>query len=318
MKTGCALLTLLAAAGCSWSNVGPDDPNPPFGWSENSYAEDGVQDARDPRVFRVCFDRRGVLAPDPGAADAVAERLNRLGKPVVLLIHGCNNTYPEARRSYLLARMLLQDRDCAFLEVYWDGGAGDPIALWGHARESSKWAGLGLRGLLRRLRPDLDARVLTHSRGAAVIASARWNLPLREADEEAFRARQSREELPDARRYRLGLLVPAMPEEDFESCPRGLLESVLLGFNTHDPALTKGPFPSTWFGSTRAGCDPDVFPSSVAPAAREARLVDLSRSTVHDFKDYLLRRAFLETLLPALMEGVPYQVSSTPALSKSP
>lgn len=334
MKQLFAVLPAALAAACSYQGVGPGlrSGNPDFDVSESSYAEDGFQDRRDPLLFRVFLDAEGTLAPDPAdhvigdiryaaagrrlraclgedhdaeaTASAFACRIGAASKTLVVLIHGCNNTYPEARRSYVLARMLMGRRDAAVLEVYWDGGTGDPLALWGHARESSRRAGAGLRGLLRRLDPEMNVRVITHSVGSAVIRAALWG-----SDGAAP---------PPLARYRLGLLVPAMGEEEFDACPRRALEDVVIGVNEHDPALLKGPFPSTWFGSTRLGCEPSVFPSHVAPAARDALLVDLSHSGVHDFKDYLLRRAFLERFLPRLLAGDGYQDSSTPAVSNAP
>jgi hypothetical protein len=178
-----------------------------------------------------------------------------------------------------------------------------------------------MRPLLRALSPGLNVRVLTHSRGASVITSALWNLPLREGPdaERRFDARQRREPAPDARRYRLALLVPAMPEEDFETCPREGLDRVIVGVNPDDPVVGKGPLPSSMLGSTRLGESPEAFRSHVEPALkRRAFLVVLPHSPVHDFKEYLLRRGFEERMLPLLLEGDGYQDRSMPAVSKAP
>lgn len=347
---------LLLGAGCAFTSVGPGAAggNPDYPGSDHSFPEDGARDAADPDIHRIVFDQHGDPAPDPrrhvvddriyaeaghgmrayaraaGLAYDPAEirgeyarRLNERGGTLVILIHGINNTYDEARRSYELARMKLGRRagGLSFLEVYWDGRTGNPLALWSHARESSKWVGLGLRPLLRALSPGLRVRVLTHSRGASVITSALWNLPLREgADaDRRFEARQAAEPVPDARRYRLALLVPAMPEEDFETCPRDGLDRVIVGVNPDDPVVGKGPLPSSMMGSTRLGESPEAFRSSVAPALeRRAFLVILPYSPVHDFKEYLLRRGFEERMLPLLLEGDGYQERSMPAVSRAP
>jgi hypothetical protein len=100
----------------------------------------------------------------------------RDGATLSVLIHGFNHSYPEAHRAFKGTRQQVSirypGRKFAFLEVYWDGYYGDPFAIWPLAQCSSKWAGLGLRNLLRRLDPGIPLRVITHSRGAAVICSA--------------------------------------------------------------------------------------------------------------------------------------------------
>lgn len=350
-KVGLAGLVLAAAAaatGCASQHVHftREGGNPPFETAEYTYPGDGFQDAN---VFRLCFDEEGSPYPDPrvlpvdegrlgacgsrlrayfsGSGDYDPERLagdfaRRINafcsapapRTLVVLIHGINNSYPEARRTYELARMRVSERiparRVAFLEVYWDARHGDPFAVWGFARPASKWVGLGLRRVLRHLDPEVPLRVLAHSRGASVICSALWNVPFLEdeASNELFRRRQAELPAPRHPQVRVGLLVPAMPEGDFDSYfssgpgKANPLEGLVVGVNEDDPAVGKGPLPSDWFGSTRLGCDLEVFRSQVAPRFNRGRLVahlvDLSASEVHDFKDYLLRKAFTETFLP--------------------
>ncbi len=312
------LATAAASVGCSYHRVGygPDDANPGFSTTEHHLGEDGFTNPREPGVHRGFFTADGLQIP----VEDAARELNAGAKSLVVLIHGCNNTYAEARRSYELARMLMPRKDVAVLEVYWDGGAGDPVGLWAHAREQSKRAGLGLRRLLRRLDPETQVRVITHSRGASVIASALWDLPLREGPEaEArFRAAQGVQAPPDPSRYRLALIVPAMGEADLESCPRGGLDRLIVGVNEDDPAVGKGVLPASWFGSTRLGAEREPFYTHAVPAARRASLVDFGGSGVHDFKDYLLRRPTREHVFPRLFEGDGYQDTSTPALTTAP
>ncbi len=348
MKALTLAMPMVLAIGCSFANVGPAQP----AGSDWIYAADCHA---DPEVTRIVLDQDGDPAPDAceyvvdgplfdASGGRLAEYFRRLGLPydpsdvaagfarrinagpsgtLVVLIHGINNTYDEARRSYKLARMQMRQltgrSDLRFLEVYWDGRTGDPLALWASARETSKWAGLGLRPLFRALDPGIAVRVVTHSRGAAVISSALWDLPLREGEEAEtrFAAAQKREPAPDARRYRVAMLVPAMPGEDFDSCPRGGLERVIVGVNPDDPVVGKGMLPATWFGSTDLGSDPEVFGKRVEPVlGRRASLVSLANSPVHDFKEYLLRRPFEEEMVPRLFEG--YQERSTPAVTIAP
>ena len=116
---------LPAAAGCTAYSVRYDRSggNPPFGRGDHDYPSDGAQ-AGD--VFRICFDRHGELYEDPAdPASDLPARANaqcRGGRPLLVLIHGCNNTYPEARRSYYLAQLVVRDQlpvlRPVFLEVY--------------------------------------------------------------------------------------------------------------------------------------------------------------------------------------------------------
>lgn len=333
------------AAGCA-THVGPGPlgGNPGLDVSEYSYAEDGFQDPHRPRTFRVFLDRQGRPAPDPRehAVDdeayaacghdlaryfertshpyeparitwGFAYRISRAcdsGRPLVVLIHGINNPYPDARRSYDLARLAIRDRfprlDPVILEVYWDGLAGDPIAAWQRAQTTSIRAGLGLRPLLNGLAPDIPLRFLTHSRGSTVAASALWNLPVSGPTEEErdIRRRQREFGLPSHANVRAAFLVPAMGGSDFRTYASGdgsPLDRLIVGVNEHDPALGKGILPADWFGDTSMGCSPEVFYESVRPVFGDrALLSDLSGTFVHGFKDALLRRRTGDQILPQL------------------
>lgn len=313
------LLMALAGSGCTAVSVGfdRDRGNPPFARAEHDYPRDGAQQGD---VFRACFDGRGALTPDPADPDGdalrtIPERINRRcrdGRPLVVLVHGCNNTYPEARRSYHLARLVLREQlptvRPVFLEIYWDALSGDPLAVWETARQNSLWVGLGLRRLLSGLDPDLSVRVIAHSRGTALVCSALWNLPLRErrADDRRYAAAAGNVPVRVPADLQIALLAPAMGPEDLAAGGAARsVRRVLVGINEDDPAVGKGFLPATWFGDTSLGCTPEVFRDIVAPAfGARARAVDFSTSVVHDFKDYLLRRAFLEEVLPDLF-GAP-------------
>lgn len=312
------LATAAASVGCSYQLVGwtPGTANPPFAAAEEDLVRDGLVNAKEPGVVRTFLTADGPHVPAEKVVEAIRAARART---LVILIHGCNNTYGEARRSYELARMLLPVKDVVVLEVYWDGGAGDPVALWAHARATSKWAGLGLRRVLNRLDPATEVRVLTHSRGAAVIASALWDLPLREGakEDERFRAAQAVEAPPDLLRTRLAMIVPAMGEEDLEGCPRDGLDGLIVGVNEDDPAVGKGPLPASWFGSTRLGAERAPFYTHAGPAARRASLVDLGGSQAHDFKDYLLRRPLREEVFPRLFAGDGVAAVASPDLTRA-
>lgn len=339
------LSVLSAVAACSVQHVRftREGGNPPFATAEHSYPEDGFQDRHDPHLLRIAFDSHGELYPDPSDVpidDALLARNNhsirayfdsvgRAYEPaaiargfarrieaacgpkrtLVLLIHGINSSYPETRRSYQLARLRIGElpggREAVFLEIYWDALHGDPLACWGPARETSKWVGLGLRGILRELPESIPIRALTHSRGAAVISAAFWNVSLgedRESDAR-YRARQRIEPPPVPRELGLGLLVPAIGEGDLLGT-RGL-QRLVVGLNEDDPAVGKGFLPAAWFGDTRLGCSRESFNDMAVRLGEAACMVDFSASEVHDFKDYLLRRAFTEFFLPLFLGSGP-------------
>jgi hypothetical protein len=326
-KAGAAIgmmVMALSSIGCAYSHLRftREGGNPPFSAGESSYPEDGFE--RD-GIVRICFDRDGNLYPDPAAVaiddaklescrhslreyfgagfdfDAVAAelggRLNKLaaGKMVMLLVHGINSSYPESRRSYHATRLAIRDRypelEAVFVEVYWDGMRGDPLALWAQARETSKWAGLSLRPLLGALDRRVAVRAVTHSRGAAVVCSAFWDLPLRGSEESdrAFAERQGKVAAPELDDVCLGLVAPAIGEEEFE---RAGGVRLVVGVNEDDPALGKGPLPASWFGSTRLGCSLEACGS-----IEGAEAVDLSGAEAHEFKDYVLRKKFLGEFL---------------------
>lgn len=259
--------------------------------------------------LRNYFSANGMEYSAEGTCREIAREVNRqcaAGKTLVILIHGINNKYSEARGTYAVARAMVQETcpsSYVFLEVYWDGLTGNPIGAWGRARQNSKWAGLGLRAILNDLDPSIPTRVLTHSRGAAVISSALWNLPLGENPEadRRFQDRQQALPVPSRPAMRVGLLVPAMDPADFDSCTAAF-DRLVLGINEDDPAVGKGLVPASWNSSTLLGCDLGSFEISVRPRFEEGRAfaVDFSGSEEHDFKHYLVRKPSVERFLPLL------------------
>ena len=324
----CAILMaalVACAAGCALPvgyERGGNGPLPP---GDHVPEEDGAWDEAD-RVCRICFRLDGSLCFDPegrrrsGPTAAVAGDFSRLlngecrrrGATLVVLIHGIDNTYPEARRSFELARMRVEQlypgRLFVFLEVYWDGLCGHPLAVWGEARPGSKWVGLGLRPLLAGIDHSLPVRILCHSRGASVACAALWNVPFLEGPEfdRVYAERQRDIPAPAHPDVRLAMIAAAMGEEEFQSYGATPLDRVIVGINEDDPVLNKGFVGPGFAGSTRLGCRRAAFDEGVAPVLnRERRVavaVDLCGSREHDFKDYLLRRAVKERLLPLLLE----------------
>jgi hypothetical protein len=247
-----------------------------------------------------------------------ADRLNAMcrgGRTLIVLIHGFNHTYPEAYRAYKGTRLQIQalypGRDFAYLEVYWDGFFGDPLAIWPQAQCSSKWAGLGLRSLLGRLDPTIPVRVLTHSRGAALICSALWNTPLRGTAEEdrRYRAAQDACPPPSIPTIRVGMLAPALRPADFEcyldrgNTPLVPHDRIILGINPDDAALKAGGLAA--IVGTSLGCSLELFDDVVEPILNRQRVVasrvDFSGSSFHAFLDYVLRDVFENEFLPKLL-----------------
>jgi hypothetical protein len=327
-------------------------PGPP----EESYRQDGLWNREASPVCRVLFDAAGNIFPDPSkleiedgqlaeaggsleryfsgnprysprtiAAEVTAEineECRKSGSTLVVLIHGIDNLYAEAHRTFELARMRLGElfprRPMVFLEVYWDAHVGSPLAAWGNARPDSKWVGLGLRPLLAGIHGTIPVRILTHSRGAAVASSALWNVPLREGlplDRE-YAERQGAIPVPSHPDVRLAMIAPAIGEDEFDTYGSTALDRVILGINEDDPALNKGFLGPRFGGSTRLGCRMSAFDEVVSPLLNRDRkvafAVNLSASRDHDFKDYLLRRPVRDHLLPLLLESRPAILTDLP------
>lgn len=251
---------------------------------------------------------------------ATARRVSALcgqDRTLIVLIHGFCSTVPETRRAYKATRLQIEhqypDRKFSYLEVYWDGMYGSPLAIWPEAQVNSKWAGLGLRNLLRRLDPSLPVRVITHSRGASVISSALWNVDLRSTVAADLRYREAQQKLrpPVLPALRVGMLAPAMRAIDFNTYDeRGdgafcFHDRIVLGINPDDRALQVGGL-SGIMGTT-LGCTPSDFDSVVAPRLNKghahAFALDFSGSVEHGFEDYVLRDVFEDEFLPKLLEG---------------
>ncbi len=336
-----------AAAGCTQMGVWPNrDHSNPAARKPGQFYTHAV--SLPERTVRVYIDRYGNTCPDPAVrpmeeadpatcgwclktwfserggydADLIAEDFSRKiaamcegDRTLIILIHGFNITYPEAYRAFKLARIQLErlypTRKFAFLEVYWDGMYGSPLSTWPQAQISSKWVGLGLRGLLRRLDPAIPVRVITHSRGASVICAALWNTPMRGTikEDQQYRAAQDAVPPPTLPGLRIGLLAPAMRPVDFECYfDRGAGEvyahdRIVLGINPDDEALNAGGLPAV--AGTTLGCSIACYDESIAPILNKGRArafaVDFSGSVVHAFQDYLLRDAFEGEFLPKLL-----------------
>jgi hypothetical protein len=346
----CAILTLAllpAAVGCAVSPVAPTLKSGNPGIEDSP--SDPVIDTEIEAAVPLILDVQGLPFPDPSQGlldsdrlaeakfrlaeyfkndpsydpnrifDETARRITQLcasGRTLVVLIHGFNMSILDTDVAYKCVRLELEHaypkRKFAYLNVYWNGYLGSPLAIWPQAMCSSKWAGLGLRNLLRRLDPSLPIKVITHSRGASVICAALWDVDLRNTVDADAKYRQAQKQLPPPYlpRLRMGLIAPAMLAMDFDTYfNRGegqsyIHDRVILGINKNDYALLAGGL--SIISGTTLGCSPDLFESIVSPrlnrGAAHAFMVDFSGSVNHDFRDYVLRRAFERSFLPKLLD----------------
>lgn len=199
---------------------------------------------------------------------------------LVVLVHGFNNTGPQARVSFDSVRNAVRQHgvpgnDPRFLEVYWDGltttrWPQNILGVWGGAQHNGFNAGLALRRVLSGVSHDTPVRILTHSHGAAVAAAALWNVQSK-LDPAVMGTPWHcayLQKLADATRYRtpthpdlrLGMIVPAIPGNvlaDYaERTPKegfNHYERVIIGQNADDAIITKFFIPSAWLGSTTLG-----------------------------------------------------------------
>jgi len=268
--------------------------------------------------YRLAEYFKGDASYDPDRIfDDMADRLKEMcgsDRTLVILIHGFNATLPESRRAYKVTRLQIEhqypQRKFAYLEIYWDGLYGSPVAIWSTAQCSSKWAGLGLRRLLCRLPDSLPVRILTHSRGASVACAALWNDELGSTPAEDLRYRVAQRRFVPAPlpSLRVGLLAPAMRSGAFDRYgERGegvfsYHDRFVIGFNPDDAALNCGGL-SQLMGS-EFGCSPALMDSVVGPLLNRGRAhafaVDFAGSVEHGFEDYVLRDIFEDEFLPRL------------------
>ena len=131
-----------------------------------------------------------------------------------------------------------------------------------------------------------------------VTASALANIPASPLldDTPPFLELQRRIPLPDHLDHRVAMIAPAIGADPVRPLK---VTRLILGVNEDDPVLSKMWLPSWAFGSTELGCNLDL----ARDVAGEEGVVDLEASTVHDFKDYLLRREMLRTILPRLFSA---------------
>lgn len=260
-------------------------------------------------------------------AGRIVGRVSRQGRsPVVVLVHGFN--VDNANPSYDQAMTTIAQSGATvrplYLHVHWDGDYARNVAgtrdAWNRANRNAPLVGLALRRILAAIPSSVPVRVITHSLGGSVVASALWTrseyVQRREPEYATYLSRSA-----EARRYtmpthpdlRVGMVVPAMGGRAFATLTgsvRSGVELMMIGQNDQDVVVTKGWISPRLFGSTALAvkvaeyCD-HVFPVYSNDDDRATQLVDFDIPGVSDYAhgfDVYLRRSkpmelFLDTLL---------------------
>lgn len=239
-----------------------------------------------------------------GLRERYAARINGLTlrtdgsrRPLVVLVHGFNNVAAEARQWYDEARRMSRGHapDAVFLEVYWDGRVSPaPIRAWRQAQYNFPLVGLSFRGILNRVDPAIPVRVITHSSGGPLMASALGDasaaLPRTDATYVDYRRRVASldgpDRPPDMRNLRVAMIAPAMPGLTFANyaSPRNVPDRLILGLNSRDIVTTKAFANCAVNGSSCLNARPRTYCTEVAPVfarigAPAPLVFDFSRSS---------------------------------------
>jgi hypothetical protein len=211
---------------------------------------------------------------------------------LVVLIHGFN--VEDATEAYRVARNRMSaattDRQ-VFLEVHWDGMQGyNVVNSWRTARRNAPRVGLGVRRVLSRTawRPAL--RVLTHSLGASVAASAFWDRRVdvvadQLVDGEYLRLAGGKGlPFPAPLQLRVAMIVPAIPGSALQRA-RGAsagtsLAAMAIGQNERDYAVSKAFLGADALGSTRLGTTEAEFAGFVRARWPEACRYEIRNRTL--------------------------------------
>lgn len=230
------------------------------------------------------------------------------GRTLIVLVHGFR--VPDAEDSFQYAEQAIRRRYAAlrplFVHVHWDGQyvplyavPGLPVT-WQLANRNAPLVGLGVRQLLARIPDGVPVRVISHSLGGAVVASALWNWPRgirlnsgRQSQQARLRQEGQRYPLPTTADIRVGMIVPAIPGEVFSEVPRSLRAGgnyplMVIGQNASDVVVSKMWIDARLMGSTALAVEPKEFCRHVmriygGDARAAARIVNFDRIGKVDF-----------------------------------
>lgn len=319
----CGVL-LLTMTGCAGRHVRPDSgyamSEPPmtlrvaFDQEGSIYPRDSALvpwDTVELRRFSAAFGRSSLkltdqkpYTPELRAAlqrDAI-DRLNRMlvgQDTLVVLIHGFNEKYEDARTNFDVFRAALYPARHPVLEVYWNGltipARIAPLSrgsFWPNAVLYSSLAGqFGLRPLLEGIDRPVDVRILTFSRGAAVALSAISNSKFDDQYKDRYAKAPFAMSNPRLRSVKMGLVAAAVGAghiNDGSDTQLGQPVEIISGLNPRDFAVSKSIFPTRAYGDTSLGGDRDFLLREIALDRRMLRLqgVEFKHGQKHSLSNY--------------------------------
>lgn len=294
----------------------------------------------------------GQLNPDrwDQAQDAIRARLVRriTGRarngrsPVLFLVHGFRVESAQDAYTYAMRSVAVQVPGVrpVYVHVNWDGQHAPllfAMGAWKEANRNAPLVGLQFRRLVARLPDGLPVRILTHSLGGSVVASALWtrsDLPVGEHASYATYGRLAAEyqrfPLPPNPDIRVGMVVPAMPGRSFASVlptarSAGNYSAMIVGQNPHDIVVAKGYVNPRLLGSTALAVELSefcrhVYPIYQADARAAGQVVNFelpNQSDMdHAFERYFDRKPMREFLDLLLLRPNP-QLADTEACTKA-
>lgn len=229
------------------------------------------------------------------ALDSVAGELNRRldGKTLLIVfIHGFNNGFLDGADSFKQMHDYVHDSaraNAVFVEVFWDGFQarvlpGNPSSsYWQRSLDYSELAGRrGLRDVLNRVTRDVDVRIVTHSRGAAVALS------MLTCQAEANCATPLLNKR--LKSVKLAAFAPAIGARHLQvpDLPSTPPVDVLIGFNSKDIASGKYFLPTFSADATNLGSDRDAIATALAAPRGQVRLraFEFTHGTEHGLEHY--------------------------------
>lgn len=239
------------------------------------------------------------------------------GDTLVVLIHGFNNRFDEAKQNFeLLKAELARSRpDVVTLEVYWDGlttrtphwkDMPGIASFWPDSLTYSNMAGqYGLRALLNGIQRDVHLRFVTHSRGAAVALSALTD-PL--YDPHIKRPASFAFSNPHIKSIKVASYAPAIGaghlHADFDRMLSGHKMMLVLGVNKDDVATSKSLFSARFWGDTSLGSDLTYVRHELGIPRQNVsmRAVEFTHGRNHGLDAYVLRNPTSSACLLALID----------------
>lgn len=334
----CCVL-LLTLTGCAGRHVRPDSGyamnEPPmtlrvaFDQEGSIYPRDSALvpwDTVELKPFSAAFGRSSLklckiedsadqrpYTPELRAAlqrDAI-DRLNRMltgQDTLVILIHGFNEKYEDAKTNFDVFRAALSPARYPILEVYWDGltipfrdKAGEfsglsRLSFWPEAVLYSSLAGqFGLRPLLEGIDRPVDVRILTFSRGAAVALSAVSNSKFDDKFKDDYAKAPFAMNNPRLRSVKMGLVAAAVGTGHINAESDAQLRQpveIISGLNPRDFAVSKSILSTSTYGDTSLGGDRDFLLREIASDRRMLRLqgVEFKHGKSHSLPKYAFNK----------------------------